>query len=400
MIPQVLFTVLLWQSPSFIEQSIASAQDMIAKEPDKALGYSDYAMALIRKERETGNASFLRQAEQEIQKSLKIDPANFEARRTRVALRLSQHRYEDALEEAEALRKQRPDDNPVYAFISQADLALGKYPEAEKAVQRMLDLRSVNSPGYEAGALVRETIGYPDGALEWWNSALHLVSDRDREERAYILSQMARVYRQTGKYALGVDSAQQALQLEPGYPMALFELARIRLDQQQPKAAAELLQARLKEGSDLECLYWLAVAQGPGAGAEFEKQARAAAKSPSNANALLVRYLADHGKASEAIAIAEDSLRRRQDLFTRYSYAVALDRAGRAAEALTQIQMAMQPGLLDANLYYQAGLIAEENHNIDLAKVYLRKAFEICSTGPISGQILKQLGLFEKTPTN
>jgi tetratricopeptide (TPR) repeat protein len=391
MFQHVLFAVLLWQSPStsFVEQSISSANESIAKEPDKPGGYNDLALALIRKQRETGDYTFLAKAEAAIQKSLKLEPANFDGRRARVALRLRQRRYEDALEEAEALRKQRPDDNPIYAYISEADLALGNYAGAEQAVQRMLDLRSVNSPGYEAGAMVRESIGFPDGALEWWSAALHLVSDRDHEERAHILSQMARVYRETGKYPQAVDSVQQAVSLVPGYPSALLEMARIRLDQQDTKGAVALLKA----GRDLESLYWLDVAQGTNG--EFERRAMAAADSPMNENALLVRYLAEHGKAEDAIRISEASLARRHDVRTLHAYAVALDRAGRTAEALEQIQKAMQPGLLDASLYFDAGLIAEDNHNPELAKGFLRRCFEISTSGPKSSEALKQLGLFE-----
>jgi tetratricopeptide (TPR) repeat protein len=407
MIQQLLLSLLLFQSPSLIEQSIASANDLIAKEPKSPEGYNDLAMALVRKERETADASFLNLAESAIARSLQLESANFGARRARVALRLRQHRYEDALEEAEALRKQRPDDNPIYGFISEAQIALGDYAEAERAVQRMLDLRSVNGPGYESGAIVRELIGFPDPAIEWWNSALHLVSDRDQEERAYIYSQIARVYRETGKYDVGVQSAQQALQLAPGYPAALFELGRLRIEQKQPKAAIELLRARMEKGQDLESLYWLGAAQeaggDPAAAAtygSFEKQARAAAKSPVNANALLIRYLAEHGKAADAIAIARESLERRHDLFTCQSYAVALARAGQPAEAFEQIRKALEPGLLDATLFFDAGLIAKQNKDSVAAAAYFRRAFEISTVGPVSTAALKQLEASENPTLN
>jgi tetratricopeptide (TPR) repeat protein len=400
MIHQILLAVLLWQSPSFIEQSIVSANDMVAKEPRNPEGYNDLAMAMVRKERESADATLLLAAESAIEKSLKLAPANFGGRRARVAVRLRQHRYEDALEEAQALRKERPDDNPLYGYISEAEIALGNYLEAEKAVQRMLDLRSVNGPGFEYGAVVRELIGYPEGAIQWWDSALHLVSDRDQEERAFICSQMARVYRETGKYDSGAQAAQQALQLRPGYPAALFELARIRIDQRQPQAAVELLRARMKEGKDLASRYWLGVAQeasgDPTAAADtyeiFEKDARAAVTSPDNANALLIRYLADRGKAPDAVAIASEALRRRHDLFTREAYAVALARAGRASEAMEQVREALEPGMLDAKLYFDAAVIARQNKDNAAAAGYFRKAFEVNPNGPISTEILKQLG--------
>jgi tetratricopeptide (TPR) repeat protein len=394
-IHQLLWSLLLLQAPpSFIEQSITSANEQIAKEPKHPEGYNDLAQALVRKVRETGDESFAIQAEAAIVKSLKLEPANFSARRARVAVRLTQHRYADALEEAQALQKQRPDDNPIYAYISESEIARGNYAEAEKAVQRMIDLRSVNGPGFEAGATLRELIGFPDAALDWWRSALNLVSDRDIEERAYIYSQMARIYRETGKYDPGVECAQQALRLEPDYPSALFELARIRLEQRQPAVAATLLRSRLSRGKDLQSLYWLAVAEGPSgeASGDFEKQARAAVGSPINADTLLIRFLAEHGQSAEAVQIGVAALKRHHDLFTHESYALALSKAGEPTEALQQIRKALEPGFLDAGLYFEAGLIARQQNNAEAAAGYFRKAFELGSSGYYAAEILKQLG--------
>src|SRR5258707_2085956 len=134
----------------------------------------------------------------------------------------------------------------MYGFITEAQNALGNYSESEKAVQRMLDLRSVNGPGFERGAIMREILGYPDAAIDWWNQALQLSSDRDTEERAYIHSQIARVFREQGKYDAAALHAQQGIALCPNYPGAMVELAMIRLEHNQSKDAVELLRARLK----------------------------------------------------------------------------------------------------------------------------------------------------------
>lgn len=409
MIHQVFLSLLLWQAqPSFIEQSIATANEEIAKEPNQPEGYNDLALALVRKVRETGDPSFALKAEGAIAKSLKLEPANFGARRARVAARLAEHRYEDALEEAEALRKQRPDDNPIYGYIAESEMALGNYEKAEKSVQRMLDLHKVNGPGFEYGATLRELIGFPDAAIDWWKSAASLVSDRDIEERAYIYSQLARVYRETGKYTPGAECAQQALKLEPDYPLALLELARIRIEQKQGDAAIVLLQSRLAKSKDLTSLYWLAVAQEQaGHPAEaiaaydhFEKQARLAAGSPVNANPLLIRYLAEHGKAADAVGMAAALLQRRHDIFTREAYAIALARAGKADQALEEIRKALAPGFLDARLYLDAGMIAKQNKDNEAAAGYFKKAFELGSSGFYSGEILKQLGSLADSATN
>ena len=391
MLTFLLFAFLSQSQPtvSFLDQSIQSAKEKIAKEPARTEGYNELALALTRKERETGDAAFLIQAESAVQKSLKLEPANFDARKARVAIRLRQHRFEDALEEAQALKKQMPDDNPIYGFISEAQLALGNYAAAESAVQFMINLRQVNGPGHERGAIVRECIGFPDAAIEWWNSALHLSSERDTEERSYIHSQLTRVYREIGKYDAALESAHQALALHPDYPPALFELARVYIDQGKGAEAAALLKKR----SSLENDYWLArayeLAHDPRTGASwatFETSARAAATKPANVNALLIRYLADHSKPTEALAVPH-----RQDIVSLDAYAWAQHKAGENNKALEQIQKALEPGLRDAALYYDAAQIARAANQSAKATEYLKKSFEINTNSPLAAETLKQL---------
>lgn len=386
-------------APTFLDESIRTANEKIAKDPKRAEGYNDLAIALARKERETGDSKWLQQAEQAVDKSLALEAANFEGRRARVAVRLRQKRYEDALEEATALNKKTPDDNPLYGMIAEAEMALGQYAEAEKATQRMLDLRSVNGPGMEHGAALREKIGYPDGAIDWWNQALQLSSERDSEERAFIHTHIARIYRQEGKYDAAAQHAKQALTLCVNYPAGLVELAAIELDRRQPKEAIELLQRRLTAGKGLESTWMLGKAlEASGRPMEakatyelFEKGALAAVDEPANANPILMRYLADHGKAGQAVAIGAKSLKRTSDIDTVHSYAWALFQNGQAAEAKAQIQKAMAPGVRDSGLYFDAGMIARRADDNANADKYLRIAFEINSNSPDAAEILKQL---------
>jgi tetratricopeptide (TPR) repeat protein len=408
----ILFLMFLSQMPSamptFLDESIAAANEKITKDPKRPEGYNDLAVALARKERETGDQKYLRQAEQAIEKSLTLEPGNFEGRRARAAVRLRQKRYEDALEEATALNRKTPDDNPMYGLIADAQIALGNYAEAEKATQRMLDLRLVNGPGMEHGAMVREIIGFPDGAIDWWNQALQLSSERDIEERAFIHTQLARIYRGQGKYDAAAQHTRQSLSLCPNYPAALVELAAIHLDRKQPKEAADLLRARLKIGQDLESMWMLGKAlesagdlvEARAAYGDFEKQARAAASQPSNANAILVRYLADHGKAGDGVAIAAQSLKRRSDIATIRAYAWALSQNGQPAEATEQIQRAMAAGTRDSGLYFDAGLIARRANNAPAAEKYLRSAFEMNANAPNSAEILKQLQVSQPIGSN
>jgi tetratricopeptide (TPR) repeat protein len=215
---------------------------------------------------------------------------------------------------------------------------------------------------------------------------------------------MARVYRETGKYDPGVQCTQQAFQLEPDYPAALFELARIRIEQRKNAEAVALLRSRLAKGPDLPSLYWLAFAQeqqgDSTAWAAFEKSARAVQGAPGNADTLLIRYLAAHGHAGDALTLARNALKSHHDLFTLQADAVALEKAGQPLEALQQIRKALEPGLLDASLYVDAGRIAAEANDRKAAAAYFRKAFELGSNGFYSAEILKMLSSMSDTDSN
>ncbi len=345
-------------SAQTLDERVASARAVIAKEPAKAQGYNELAVALARKCRETANLDFCKQGEDAVNQSLKISPDNFDAQHARVPLRLLEHRYAEALEEARRLNKKIPDDNPLYGYMTDAELALGDYPEAEKSAQWMIDMRQVNAPGLQRGARVRELIGYTDGALEWWGSALRLTSGSDNEERAWILTRMGQLNSTIGKYEPAEKQLQQALEIEPDYPYALEQLAAVREAQGKAAEAVELLQRRLTLGPDLSVQYALAVAiekSGDSAKAatafeNFRKAAVEAETKPENANRELILYLADHEHAKEAADLAQRELARRKDIGTLDAAAWAMYRNGSAAEAKKLSDRALATGTKDLEI--------------------------------------------------
>ncbi len=67
--------------------------------------------------------------------------APFEARKAAIRTLLSKCDFAAALEQAQAINPEWPDDIAAYQLIAAAHLGLGDYPEAEGAAQWMLDLR-------------------------------------------------------------------------------------------------------------------------------------------------------------------------------------------------------------------------------------------------------------------
>ncbi len=379
-------------SRSHLDDLLAGARAKVQKSPQAADSWVDLANALARRAREKSDPALDSQAEDAINHALRIEPGNFEARKVRVIVRLHQHRFADALEEAQTLNKQIPDENILYGLISDAQFALGNYKEAEASAQRMIDMRQVNAPGLQRGSNIREIIGYTDGAIDWWNSSLRLTTASDQEERAYISVQIARLNRSIGKPGEAARFAEQALGLRPDYPRGLTELALDRLAEEKPAEAAELLRKRLRLSEDLDSRYWLAEAlrqagkpeEAAAAHAEFAKRAQ-------GDSAVEILDRAEHGQAAEAVRLGAEALKKRHDVFTHDAEAWALYLAGDYQAAQKEMELALAPGIRNASFFFHAGMIAKKNNNAAQAAKFLRKSLEVNAGSAEAPAVMREL---------
>jgi tetratricopeptide (TPR) repeat protein len=217
--------------PSPAERTIAQAQRLIEKNPKDFEAYNSLALALSRRARETSDVNYYVQAEEALQKSFAISPDNFDGARTHVWLLLGKHDFAAALEEAKKLNKRMPDDVMTYAFLTDANVELGNYSDAENSAQMMLDLRPGNLPALTRAAYLRELFGDIDGAMELMNIALQSTAPSEVEDAAWILSQMAHLELALSKTTEAEKYLRQALTLFPDYHYALGNLAKVRIHQ-------------------------------------------------------------------------------------------------------------------------------------------------------------------------
>ncbi len=382
---------------------IAQAKQQIAKNSAQPDGYTALALAYVKASRATGQSEYLKEAEQALADSFRATPDNFDARKAKVIVLLAEARYGEALELATTLNKTIPDDNQIYGLIADAQIALGHYSEAEKAVQWMIDQRPVNAPALQRGAELREVFGYNEPAMEWWTSSMRITSASDAEERAWILINMSRVALHMGKPADAEKNARQALDFVPDYPLANDALAAAFMADSVEKAkaseAVEILSRRLHTAPNVRSQYHLAEAleaagkkpDAAEAWQKFEKEAVARASQPDNANRELTEYYASHGRAAEAVKLGAEESQRRQDIGTLAAYSFALYAAGKYDEARIQMDRALAPGIRDAKLFYRAGLIAARLNDKASAARYLKRAIEINANSPEAGDAIKLL---------
>jgi len=187
------------------ERSMDQARKLIDKNPKDFEAYNALALALSRRARETSDVKFYAQAEETLQKSFEIAPANFDGERIHVWLLLGKHEFAAALDAAKKLNQKMPDDVMLYGFLTDANVELGNYKDAETAAQWMLDLKPGNTPGLTRAAYLRELFGDIEGSLELMNMAYQSTPPGELEDGAWIITQMAHLKLAIGK----IDEAEK-----------------------------------------------------------------------------------------------------------------------------------------------------------------------------------------------
>jgi tetratricopeptide (TPR) repeat protein len=349
------------------ERRILAARKQIDLQPSRAQPYTDLALALARRARETGDPDYYVEAARALQRALALEPDGIEARKAEVWVLLGQHRFAEALPKARALLARMPDDPMAYGLLADALVELGHYSEAEEAVQWMLDLRPGTVAALTRAAYLRELFGDLEGAIELMDAAFQRTPPTEAEDRAWILTQLAHLQRESGRTALAEETAQLALTLFPRYHYALGELAAIRGVQGRHEDAVALVRQRYEAAQHPEHLFALAEAlaragrhaEAAAAFRDFERTARAESAEVDNANRELILYLVDRaGRPDEALEVALREIGRRRDIFTLDAYAWALSAAGRHREAKAAMDEALAVGTVDSRIRGHARVIA------------------------------------------
>jgi tetratricopeptide (TPR) repeat protein len=380
-----------------VAQSIAAARKVIGDKPTEYTGYNLLATALVRRAQETSDVSFYAQAEDAVKKSLEIAPNNFDAAKIRVSILLGEHEYPAALEAAKTLNKRVPDDVIVYGLLTDADVELGNYSDAENAAQWMLNLRPGNLPALTRAARLRELFGDTEGAYELMELAYQSTSPTETGERAWILTQMGHLRLASGSADAAEKLFQQALTALPSYSSAQGNLAKVRITQKRYAEAVVLLQQRYQGVTHAEYLYDLAETlqlagrdtEARKVFADFETKSLAESVRKDNSNRELVFYYADHAhQPAKALEVAKQEYAWRHDVYTLDAYAWALHVNGHDAEARKQIEAALAVGIRDSKMFAHAGEIALKLGDRAAAQNYLQEAVSLHTIGSEHAQLV------------
>ncbi|MGH9463335.1 MAG: tetratricopeptide repeat protein [Vicinamibacteria bacterium] len=251
-----------------------------------------------------------------------------------------------------------------YGLLGDVLLEQGELDEAIAAYQRMMDQKP-SPQAYARSAHVRWLKGDLAGAIEAMRMAAGASGAADAESAAWAQARLAMLDLQAGDLPLASRVVADALALRPGYAPALLVRGRILLAEGKTTEAISSLReaARLNPLPEYHWFLLEALEESEDV-LEHQEEARAVAEALTDRGALddprtFALYLATTGNdPARALALAEEELETRADVFTLDALAWALHASGRNEEASVFSSRALAEGTRDARLLLHAGVIA------------------------------------------
>jgi tetratricopeptide (TPR) repeat protein len=344
-----------------LQRTIERQRAELGRNPANARAAVSLADALLRQARVSGNAGLALEAERALKLVLHDEPLEYEARRMLGAVYLSEHRFREAILEAERARKQRPTDDWNYGVMGDGHLEIGEYDEAFEAFQRMMDLRPT-AGAYARAAYALELQGKLEASLRAMQLSTDATPPNDLESLAWHHAQLGDLHRQLGHADEAALEFAWADHTFPGHPFAAIGLARMQEatgDRDGALRAYEAIMSRAPSPDVAERLgdLYHALGRTDDAAREYalaETGWRVDAPQP----AVLARFLAEHDRRpDEAIHLAESAAADRHDIFTDDALAWAYFKAGRVEDVGDAMRRALRTGTKDQTIRRHAAAI-------------------------------------------
>jgi tetratricopeptide (TPR) repeat protein len=346
-----------------LERTITTMRQRVAATPNDAPAAVMLADALLRQTRVSGNAGLSSEAERVLLAVLETDPGRYDARRMLAATYLSQHRFADALREAERCRSRRADDAWVWGVIGDAHLERGEYDAAFEAFDRMAMIKPT-AAAYARVSYARELQGDLTGALQTMQMAAEATSAHDPESLAWHHAQLGQLHLEMGHLADARREFRNSQHVFPRHPFADAGLARVAEASGDLRTALDIVMAMLETSptpADLAYSGDLMTKLGQTEAAERQyRLAEAAWRTDAPEPSRLARFLAEHGRRlDEAIAIGEQARIDCNDIFTADALAWAYFQTGQIDKAKTMIGLALRTGTRDRVIRAHAAEITQ-----------------------------------------
>jgi tetratricopeptide (TPR) repeat protein len=367
-----------------VEDAISFFQGRIKANPKDALSYTLLAGQFVRHARETGDVSSYQKAEAALEESLELLPDYGPAQASLASVYYAQHNFLPALELAQQVYDKDPRITDALVTIGDAQMALGNYPAAEAAYQKLSE-RNATPPVLARLAAFEEVKGNPEQALELMGRAATnaLQGGGTKESVAWYVLRIGDLYFNIGEYKEAGRYYEAASRVFDRYHLALAGLGKVSAAQGKYEDAIAYYQqaANIIPQPDylaaLGDLYSL-TDQPEQAQTQYETVefiGKLAEINQQVYNRQLANFYSDHDiHIQEALELALTELEDRKDIYGYDAAAWAQYKNGNLEEAQALMEQAMSLGTRDARLYYHAGMIEYTLGNHQAARRLLEEA--------------------------
>jgi pentatricopeptide repeat protein len=294
------------------------------------------------------------------------------------ALALARHDFRAGLRYGREALAAAPGVTRIYGVIVDALVELGRYDEAGRVLQRMVDLKP-NLASYARVSYFRELHGDLSGAVQAMRLAASAGGDAP-ENFAYVQTLLGNLELERGRPSAAATAYRGALARFPGYGPANAGLARIAIAHGNLQAGIDRYRRVVARVPLPE--YVIALAD-----AELAARRKRAAQSDLalvrveerllrsagvDTDVDLALFEANHGSATRALALARRSWTSAPSVRSADALGWALTNAGHPAAGLVWGKRALGLGSRDPAFLFHAGMAARAAGEREQVRRWLR----------------------------
>lgn len=384
---------------------VADRERWVAAHADDDASWAVLGSAYLEQARRTADSAWYPKAEKALKRSLEVRPAekgNFEAMTGMGALANARRDFGTARKWGELVRAQSPKRWTAYPVLVDAYTGLGDYKGAQKAMERLLELRPGLVAHVRASQVYRDR-GWREDAVVSMEAAA--ASAKSPAEKAYALFRLGELSWERGDAAEALRQYEGALRTDPAQGEALAGRARalgalgrggeaVR-DYRMALGRTPVPQLARELGELLESL-----GRAQEAREQYAALTTMAARDGANGvdeDVVLGLYEADHGDPAAAVRRLSQEWERHKSMQAADALGWALHRAGDHTAALEYAKKATEPGLRSADFAYHRAMIERALGDEAGARRHLQEALRTNPhfspvRGPLAKEALASIG--------
>lgn len=374
---------------------VADREKWLGGHPDDDASWAVLGSAYLEQARRTAHPGWYPKAENALKRSLEVRPAekgNFDAMTGMGTLANARRDFGTGKRWGELVRAQAPKRWTAYPVLVDAYTGLGDYKAAERAMERLVELRPGLAAFMKASQVYRDRGWREDATLSMEHAG---GAAKAPVEKAYVLFRLGELAWERGDETEALRHYEAALRTDPALAQALGGRARVLAALGRGGEAVRDYRLALGRTASAELSLELgelleSMGRGDEARAVYDGLPAQAARSGVNEELVLGRYEADHGSAAAAVQRLTAEWGRHKSVQVADALGWALHKAGDDAAALEYAKKATEQGLRLAEFSYHRALIERGLGDEAAARRHLEEALRTNPRfSPVRGPLAK-----------